>query len=373
MDDEIPFLEQTKIFLEKEDDELDIYSTDSPEEALKMIPDDFDAVVSDYQMPTMDGLEFLKNIRETSDIPFIMFTGRGREEVAIKALNLGADRYIQKGGDPRSQYGVLAQAIGQEVQHHRTKRMMRKLSEELQQTFDAIEHPIFLLDTDHRILRTNEAAEEFFSEGEDELVGRFCHEVAHGSDEPIDDCPMERTLETEKVEQIEFYSEGSDKYFLARTNPIMGEDGEIEKVVHQEIDITDLKKKESELKEKKMMFESIFNDPDRFIGILDPDGKLSRANDSSLDFVDISMAEVEGELFWNTPWWRHSPELRDKLKDAIKGAARGDAARFKASHIGKDGRKAVVDFSLRPVYDDQGCITKLIAEGKDLTEIESGG
>lgn len=61
-------------------------------------------------MPEIDGLEFLEIIREEKgmDIPFIMFTGKGREDVAMDALNLGADRYIQKGGNPKSQYGLLA-------------------------------------------------------------------------------------------------------------------------------------------------------------------------------------------------------------------------------------------------------------------------
>jgi len=61
------------------------------DEALKKLAtDDYDAVVSDYQMPQKNGLQFLTQLREQkNEIPFILFTGKGREEVAIKALNLG--------------------------------------------------------------------------------------------------------------------------------------------------------------------------------------------------------------------------------------------------------------------------------------------
>ena len=62
---------------------------------------DYEVIVSDYQMPGMNGIEFLKRLRsQLGHIPFILFTGRGREEVAIEALNCGADFYLQKGGDP---------------------------------------------------------------------------------------------------------------------------------------------------------------------------------------------------------------------------------------------------------------------------------
>ncbi len=114
VDDERDFLEQTEIFLGQLESDLEIDSVLSAEEALEELKkQDYDAIVSDYQMPGMDGLDLLKVLREERDIdiPFIIFTGKGREEVAMEALNLGADRYLQKGGDPRAQYSVLANAM----------------------------------------------------------------------------------------------------------------------------------------------------------------------------------------------------------------------------------------------------------------------
>ncbi|MBS3817492.1 MAG: PAS domain S-box protein [Candidatus Thermoplasmatota archaeon] len=135
VDDERALLEQSKTFLEKMDKDIEVMTASSAERALEMIDEkDFDVIVSDYQMPDIDGLEFLEEIRKEreDEIPFIMFTGKGREEVAMKALNLGADRYIQKGGDPKSQYGILAQAIKQESEHHRTKKEREKYTRELE-------------------------------------------------------------------------------------------------------------------------------------------------------------------------------------------------------------------------------------------------
>ena len=63
-------------------------------------------------MPEMDGITFLKKLRASGNFtPFIIFTGRGREDVVIEALNNGADFYIQKGGEPKSQFAELSNKI----------------------------------------------------------------------------------------------------------------------------------------------------------------------------------------------------------------------------------------------------------------------
>ncbi len=122
VDDDENLLEQAVVYFKDED--IDLVTVGSSEKAFDMLKkDDFDAIVCDYKMPEMDGLELLEKIRTNGfDVPFIIFTGQGREEVAMKALNLGADRYIQKGGDPSIQYGVLADAIRQEVIHWKTEK-----------------------------------------------------------------------------------------------------------------------------------------------------------------------------------------------------------------------------------------------------------
>lgn len=72
----------------------------------------YDVVVSDYVLPGKNGLDFLKELRDRgNNIPFILFTGKGREEVSVKALNLGADRFFNKFGQPETVYGELAYGI----------------------------------------------------------------------------------------------------------------------------------------------------------------------------------------------------------------------------------------------------------------------
>ena len=87
----------------------------------------YDVIVSDYKMPQKDGLQFLKDLRERkNETPFILFTEKGREEVAIKALNLGADGYVNKQGAPEIIYGELSHTIRRIVEHNKTKKELRE-------------------------------------------------------------------------------------------------------------------------------------------------------------------------------------------------------------------------------------------------------
>ena len=126
MDDEDALLDVCKQFLERSGDMTVDTATSATLALQKMSTDGYDAIISDYQMPETDGLKFLKLIRSKDDpIPFILFTGRGREEVVIEALNCGADFYLQKGGDPRSQFKELEHKIKEAVRRNRAENALK--------------------------------------------------------------------------------------------------------------------------------------------------------------------------------------------------------------------------------------------------------
>lgn len=130
-DEDLPLV--AKELLTTREPTFEFVWTTSPLEALRMLKEEqFDIVVSDYQIPDMSGLELFKRIRsENNTIPFILFTGRSREEVAIEALNLGVNHYIHKAGDPRSNYAELAYAIKSLIEHKETKDALRQIEEKL--------------------------------------------------------------------------------------------------------------------------------------------------------------------------------------------------------------------------------------------------
>ena len=129
VDDESNLLDITKTYLEKTK-EFAVTTASSASVALDLLKSNgIQAIVSDYQMPEMDGIEFLKQVRATDkSIPFIIFTGKGREEIAIQAFENGADFYLQKGGEPKSQFADLSHKIRKAVDHRRAEMQIIALN-----------------------------------------------------------------------------------------------------------------------------------------------------------------------------------------------------------------------------------------------------
>ena len=131
VDDEAGFLKITKQILEVHD-AFQVDTSSSVDEAMdKMKKTTYDVIVSDYQMPGKDGLQFLKELRDgENDVPFILFTGKGREEIAIESLNLGADGYFNKMGDSETVYGELVHGIRQAVEKKKAEQEVAKARDE---------------------------------------------------------------------------------------------------------------------------------------------------------------------------------------------------------------------------------------------------
>lgn len=168
VDDEPGLLNLARIYLDMEGG-FRITIAGSAKQALELIAaHHFDAVISDYQMPGMDGIELLRHLRSRQiNVPFVLFTGRGREDVAIAALNSGADFYIQKGGEPKAQFAELKHAIIYSIH--------RKGAEELVQSIvDNAPLMIMIIDEERRIQTFNKGVLEFTELSPQEIIGLRC-------------------------------------------------------------------------------------------------------------------------------------------------------------------------------------------------------
>lgn len=124
----------------------------------------------------------------------------------------------------------------------------------------------------------------------------------------------------------------------------------------------------AKLAENERKLRGILDQTFQFMGLLTPDGKLIDANKASLDFVGARKSSVLNRYFWETPWWNHSTQLQKQLREAVEKAADGYTVRFEAIHVMPDGNQRWVDFSLKPLRDDDGKVIFLIPEGYDITE-----
>jgi len=141
VDDDISMLEVSKQILLDMDSSFEIDSANCVDEALeKLAKQNYDLIVSDFEMPQKNGLDFLKLLKyQKILVPFILFTGKGREEIAIQALNLGADGYYNKQGSPETVYGELSHGIKAIVERNRAKTLAKASSEALKQSNERVD------------------------------------------------------------------------------------------------------------------------------------------------------------------------------------------------------------------------------------------
>lgn len=162
VDDEPALLDIARLFLEKTS-EFKVLSAESAKEGLEIIRTDHpDAIVSDYQMPGMDGIEFLKAVRRNYTTPFIMFTGRGSEMIAMEATNSGADYYIQKGGDPRALFAELTYKIRLALSDRRDETEEQRSKKTIRTLIDKTYNAVIIHNEEGRILEVNSKLLEMF-------------------------------------------------------------------------------------------------------------------------------------------------------------------------------------------------------------------
>ena len=155
----------------------------------------YDVVVSDYEMPQKDGLEFLKELREQHNkIPFILFTGKGREEVAINALNLGADGYFNKQGSPETVYGELAYGIRTSFEHKKADELLRKSQAELNAIVNNAPLGIATSDSNMQFKSANEAFCRIVSYSENELQTRSFRDITYPDDVEVSNKDMKELI-----------------------------------------------------------------------------------------------------------------------------------------------------------------------------------
>ncbi|HLZ18880.1 MAG TPA: PAS domain S-box protein, partial [Smithellaceae bacterium] len=122
------------------------------------------------------------------------------------------------------------------------------------------------------------------------------------------------------------------------------------------------------IRENEREFHAIFDQTYQFLWLLSIDGRMLKANETALRFSGVEEADIIGKLFWETPWWAHSPELHENVRQAVQKAAKGEFIRFESTHFDFNRNLHYVDFSLKPVMDETGYVVMLLSEGRDITK-----
>lgn len=173
VDDDETFLRLTETSLSEIDPEIQLRQITDPTAVLDGIPEgDIECVVSDHQMPQLTGVELLKRVRAAyPDLPFILFTGQGSEEVASEAISEGVTDYVSKGGGLEG-FELLANRVRGAVEQRRTEQALKETREGYEKLLETAPDAIFVVDAETGTLReANAAAEALLGRSREELRG----------------------------------------------------------------------------------------------------------------------------------------------------------------------------------------------------------
>jgi len=302
VDDESAFLDVMKLTLERSG-EFSITTAINAPSALQLLSANaYDAIVSDYQMPVMDGIAFLKAVRERfGTIPFILFTGKGREEIVIEAINNGADFYLQKGADMKAQIAELINMIHYAVSHSHAETDLRESEERYRHVVEDQTEFICRFTPDGTHIFVNEAYCRYFGYTREEIIGsRFKPNIPSEDRQKV--TRMINSLTPEHpfgtVDQRIIMPDGTVRWQRWVDRAIYYPDGTLKEYQSVGRDITEMKRIEQALKESEQKYRTVFENTGTATVVVEEDRIISLANTEFEKLTGYSKEEIEGKKCW---------------------------------------------------------------------------
>ncbi len=379
VDDEPELLEQAKLFLEKDDDLLEIKTATSAEEGLDLIEDEsYDAVVSDYQMPGLNGLEFLKILRGDMevDLPFIVFTGKGREEVAMEALNLGADHYLQKRGFPEAQYKALANVVIKEIKRKKSESALQESQRRLSTLLKNLPGMAYRcrVDEDWTMLFVSEGGYELTGYRSEDLVNNSkvsYKELIHPEDRVYVRDEIQKSIQEKEPFQVEYRivtANDEEKWVWEQGRRVpSSESGKnlLEGII---IDVSERKKIEKDLYFESNLLSSLLNSIPDFVYFKDKEARYIRVSKAYAESLGLDIEEIMGK---NVLDLYPENEGRRMHEDDMKVIEEEKVVVDKEDRITlPSGETRWMSTTKTPRYDSEGNVIGMMGISRDVTDFK---
>jgi PAS domain S-box-containing protein len=368
VDDEPEFGDMVAEFLEREDAQLDVTSVTSAAAGIERLDGaQFDCVVSDYDMPDQNGLQFFESVRDSHpDLPFILFTGKGSEDVASDAISAGVDDYLQKQGGT-GQYTLLAHRITNAVAQYRSKQEIEASQERLSLFFE--QSPLGALEWTESfdVARMNEKAEEILGFTEEELVGSSWRRLIPESEQDgVAELFAEMLTESKAydIEQETLTSDGERIRCEWHHRVVRDELGDVITIFSKFQNVSQRVQREKELAEERAFTEQALDTLEDVFYVVETDGTLTRWNerlgavtghsDVTLDGKDIRTLFAEDD--------------HDRISGAIEEAIETGTATVEARLLTAASEEVSYELTGKRLTDPHGEFVGIVGIGRDLSE-----
>ncbi|MEM8592221.1 MAG: HWE histidine kinase domain-containing protein [Pseudomonadota bacterium] len=268
--------------------------------------------------------------------------------------------------------GVARRLLGAHTVVHDTRKneIDRQLSEMLELSQDAI----FAWSTSRGIVRWNRGAAELYGCARDKAIGADPMTTTRAQ-WPGGWAKIAQALETDGQWTGTVEHQGADEraFYTSSRLQKLEDKGSGEVLIMQiDRDITAQRAIELELRAQQRQESQMLDGVSVLIGVLEPDGRMRRANKTAHDAARTTDDELRGMPFDQCPWWRVEDFWLEKLRDMMQAAGQGAVPRADLPWTDHTGARRWVDFQISPVRDEDGKITALIPSGVDITERKAG-
>jgi PAS domain S-box-containing protein len=331
----------------------------------------YDVVVSDYEMPQKDGLQFLKELREqNNDIPFILFTGKGREEVAIKALNLGVNGYFNKQGNPETVYGELSHGIKLAVKNSKSELALVESELKFRTIASSSVNWIYWISPEGSFVFISPSMEKITGYTVEEFIKnpKLNQQIIDSKDrEAIS--PHFNAILIEGTHQSEFRintKNGETKWISHICNPVFDNEGKWRGRRAVNIDITERKKAEEKSREIENRSKAIVDNSPIGIVAVGMDKLFLSANEAFCKILGYSEDELLKLTFKDITYPADLKESVIKMGELENGKI--SSFLLEKRYVKKDG--ALVDgrVMVSMLRNPNGTPKMFIAELEDVTE-----
>ncbi|MFX1578423.1 MAG: PAS domain S-box protein [Promethearchaeota archaeon] len=388
VDDDPVHLELSEQFLKRQSSEYEIVPAETSEEAMNLlIEEDFDAAVCDIDLgdnqPT--GLDILEKIRiNERDIPVIIFTGKSREEIAIQALNLGADYYIRKSSSRiEGLYAELSYYILTSVEKRRTKRALVESERRLRDSeaklaeaqriahlghwnWDIVKNKITWSDEIYRIFGL--APQEF------EATYEAFLDTVHEDDREFVREAVDKAIHDNRKYSIDHrivLSDGTINFVHEEAEVTFDDDGNATQMMGTVQDITERVQQEMTLRIREEWWKGVFDHAPGAIGIFDSEGLLIDINKAGMELLG---AEKKDDVL-GLDLFKESRLPNEVLESVSAGKVHRFEYKWDFEYVAEQGilktdRTGVIymDVTLSSLQDSEGKARGYVMHVTDMTE-----
>ncbi|NLX48981.1 MAG: PAS domain S-box protein [Methanospirillum sp.] len=324
-------------------------------------------------MAGMDGISFLQAVRrEFGDVPFVLFTGRGREEVMIAAINNGADFYLQKGGDPMSQYAALAHGIRQAIGRREAERGLRRGEEQFRRIMDRAKDMVYRMSLpDETFTFVSPASEEITGYRPDEFYadpGMFWRLASPDWQERVEriraDLREGRVPPRYDLRILD--REGRSRWLDQQNIPVLGEDGALVALEAIVTDVTAQREAELELRKSRELLRQVFDQLPDGIALVDLDLRIRMANRSLCRMLGYAEEDLVGKTISSIT---HPDDEPVTVSEAGR-LQRGDIPiiRLEKRYLRKDGSAVRSLVAVSPFLDENGSVVQFMPLIRELPD-----